>query len=96
MSENEFNPRYIEDMLSLATASANNQIKLTENEEYYISTIHLVIDHSFGVGTPQLYETMVFQQPFDGNDIDMARYETKEDALEGHEKFVNKYITKGQ
>lgn len=96
MSENEFNPRYVEGMLSLATASANNRIKLTENEEYYISTVRLAIDHSFGVGTPQLYETMVFEQPFDGNDIDMARYETKEAALGGHEKLVEKYITIGR
>lgn len=80
------------DMVSLATASCNTRIKRTEGDYFIVSTIRLAVDHSFGAGQPQWYETMVFKQPFDGADIDMERYETKEEALKGHDVFVDKYI----
>ncbi len=34
---------------------------------YYVSTIFLGMDHSFGVGPPVIFETMIFFQPGDWN-----------------------------
>lgn len=53
---------------------------------FKVSTVLLGIDHSFGFGGPPvIFETMVFP----GND--MERYSTKEEALEGHKRMVEKY-----
>ena len=55
---------------------------------YNVSTVLLVIDHSLGFGgKPMIFETMVF-----GKDADDAdRYSTKEQALEGHRRMVEKW-----
>lgn len=52
-----------------------------------ISTVFLGIDHSFGVGPPLIFETMVF-----GGDLDqeMDRYSTWKEAVNGHKKMVRK------
>ena len=52
-----------------------------------VSTIFLGIDHSFGEGTPLLFETRVFGGEHDG---DMDRYSTREQAEDGHIKMLNK------
>jgi len=50
------------------------------------------------LGTPGDYETMVFAGNKDGVtdwlEQDFARYDTKEDALKGHSKIVEKWIEK--
>ena len=46
-----------------------------------ISTVFLGLDHSFGCGPPQLYETLVSGGEHDGM---MRRYATREDAQAGH------------
>lgn len=50
-----------------------------------VSTIFLGIDHGWGEGPPQLFETMVFGGPHDG---DQERYASWEEAAEGHARIV--------
>ena len=51
-----------------------------------VSTVWLGIDHSFGGGTPILFETMVFD-PL-GESVESRRYCTEAEALEGHAQAV--------
>lgn len=52
-----------------------------------VSTIFLAFDHSFGVGLPVLWETMVFGGEFDG---EMERYSSYADAVKGHAVMATK------
>lgn len=52
-----------------------------------ISTIFLGLDHQNGNGPPLLFETMIFEGPFDG---DCFRWSTWEEAEAGHELAVKK------
>jgi len=59
---------------------------------YYVSTVLLGIDHSFGSGPPIIFETMVFRSDLDsGQDIAMDRYATLEQAREGHAFMVMRF-----
>lgn len=64
----------------------------TQVGPYWISTVWLGIDHSFGSGPPVIFETMVFATSEDmeslGPDLDMERYCTEEQARVGHEAMV--------
>ena len=70
----------------------NNRFDLkTEVNGNLISTVDLGIDHSFGIGEPLYYETMVFAK--NGKDIifdDLycERYSTEKEAIEGHKKAI--------
>ena len=56
-----------------------------------VSTVWLGLDHSFGIGKkPLIFETMVFAFSF-GGEVDVERYSSREDAIEGHKKFIEKY-----
>lgn len=59
----------------------------------FISTVWLGIDmnHVFGNGKPLIFETMVFPERGNYSELDMERYSTEEEALEGHQKMVEKY-----
>lgn len=58
---------------------------------YDVSTVCLVIDHSFAFGgRPMIFETMVFGPDSE----DMERYSTKAEALEGHQRMVEKWRSK--
>lgn len=61
------------------------------NETYIgdmrVSTVFMSLDHEWGDGPPILFETMVFGGPLDQA---QERYSTKQEAIEGHEKWVNK------
>ena len=50
-----------------------------------VSTVHLVIDHSWGEGPPLIFETMIF-----GGDHEQEcwRYSTEEQAQAGHDAVV--------
>jgi hypothetical protein len=50
-----------------------------------VSTVHLVLDHSFGDGPPLIFETMVFGGD---HDQDCWRYSTEEQARAGHAAAV--------
>lgn len=50
-----------------------------------VSTVFLGLDHSFGDGTPLLFETMIFGGPHDQY---QDRYSTWEEAEAGHAKAL--------
>ncbi len=51
-----------------------------------VSTVFLVLDHSFGDdGPPVLWETMTFGGP---EDLECRRYRSREDAVAGHDEEV--------
>lgn len=56
-----------------------------------VSTVWLGLDHSFGIGPPLIFETMVFGLP-DGEEV-QERYSTEVEALAGHEAMCAKYAT---
>ena len=69
------------------------RVDLTEDENYQVSTVFLVMDHSFGIidGPPLVFETMVF--PLGSlNEQEMERYSTWEEAKEGHRKICEKWL----
>jgi hypothetical protein len=64
----------------------NRQVARTELPgDITISTVFLGIDHSFGGGEPQLFETMIFGGPLDQT---QDRYATRQAAVNGHEYYV--------
>lgn len=52
--------------------------------EFWVSTVFLGLDHSYGKGPPILWETMVFGGSM--RDEYMERYTSEQEALEGHER----------
>lgn len=75
----------------------NNRFDLkTKVGKYTVSTVDLGIDHSFGIGKPLYYETMIFKN-IDGDvhSLDyQVRYSTEEEARIGHQKAIE-YIKSG-
>jgi hypothetical protein len=67
--------------------SADRCVKKTKVNDIDVSTVFLGLDHSFGVGEPLLFETLVFGGSLDG---EMDRYSTWEAAEIGHNKMVEK------
>ncbi len=65
--------------------------KTTLDDGTWISTVFLGLDHNFGVGEPLLFETMAFKDGDSGEDRDMERYSTYDEAEQGHEKMVKKW-----
>ncbi len=63
----------------------NRVLKQTQVGEVRVSTVFLGLDHSFGQGSPVLWETMVF-----GGDRDqeMHRYSSKKEAIKHHDELV--------
>jgi hypothetical protein len=81
--------------------TADRHVAKTKLGIYWISTVFMGLDHSFGSGGPPvLWETMVFGEmvysEFSGREIRdtvdrdgyFARYSSKEAALLGHEMIV--------
>ena len=58
-------------------------VKQTREGDIFVSTVHLVIDHSWGDGPPIIFETMIF-----GGWKDQAqwRYATETEARLGHRR----------
>jgi hypothetical protein len=63
----------------------SRRVAHTEIGDIHVSTVFLGLGHSFGGGTPILFETMIF-----GGEHDQyqERYETLEEAMHGHERAV--------
>jgi hypothetical protein len=59
-----------------------------------VSTVFLSLNHNIGNGRPLIFETMVFPGENSFSEIDMDRYSSKEEAIAGHKKMVEKYSTK--
>lgn len=57
----------------------------------WVSTVWLGIDHNYGEGEPEIFETMVFPQTKDLDEDDCARYSTLEQAIEGHKSMCDKW-----
>lgn len=64
------------------------QDKITiDNDEYFISTVDLGMNHSFIEGLELFYETMIFKNG-DYSGIYQNRYETREQALYNHKLII--------
>jgi len=63
----------------------SRRVARDEIGEVAISTVLLGLDHSYGIGPPLIFETMIF-----GAELDQEqwRYATKAEALEGHARAV--------
>ena len=57
----------------------------------FVSTVFLGLDHNFGIGKPLLFETMVFSNTKDLDELDMNRYSTYKEAEKGHKLMVEKW-----
>ena len=76
----------------------NNRFDLkTKVNGYIVSTVDLGIDHSFGIGKPLYYETMIFKE-IDGHIVGstgyQVRYSTEKEAKIGHKKAIE-YVESG-
>lgn len=60
----------------------------TPDKKYWVSTVWLGLDYNYGEGPPLIFETMVFK---DGEERELERYSTQEEALRGHKKLLKKY-----
>ncbi len=66
--------------------NADRQVVRTELPgDVVVSTVFLGLDHSFGRGEPQLFETMIFGGPLDET---QDRYATRQAAMNGHAHYV--------
>ncbi len=62
--------------------NTRRRVARTIGEDAYVTTIFLGVNHSFFKReTPQLFETMVFQ---DNGILESSRYATWDEALQGH------------
>lgn len=60
---------------------ANRVVNKTKFGDTEVSTVFLGLDHRYGDGPPQIFETLVFGGPMDG---DMERCSTYEEAEAMH------------
>lgn len=68
------------------THNVDRVVQRTElSDGVVVSTVFLGLDHSFGHGEPQLYETMIFGGPLDET---QDRYATRQAAINGHTHYV--------
>ena len=67
--------------------AADRHVDRTMVGDIKVSTVFLGLDHSFGGGEPQLFETMIFGGKLDG---EMWRYSTWEQAEKGHQEAVGR------
>ena len=57
---------------------------------FWVSTVWIGLDHPFWENQPPLiFETMVFSR--NKSDLDMERYTTEKQAINGHRKMVKKW-----
>jgi hypothetical protein len=57
----------------------------------HVSTVFLCLDHNWGDGPPILFESMLFGAEGYSEEQDMDRYETWDEAYEGHRRMVEKH-----
>ncbi len=70
----------------------DRRVDLTEDKDYSVSTVFLVMDHSFGYGSsPLVFETMVFLLN-SREEQEMERYSTWKEAKEGHRRMCEKWL----
>jgi hypothetical protein len=66
----------------------NKRVAETDVEDFWVSTVWLGLDHSYGDGPPLIFETMVF--PKDGPMLERycERYPSEDAARAGHDRAV--------
>lgn len=64
---------------------------MQNGKEYFISTVDLGLDHSFGEGKPLYFETMIFEKD-SSHDLYCDRYETREEASKKHKELVERIL----
>lgn len=81
------NPVAAPDLLTWAAwcENADRHVAKDVVGDVLVSTVFLALDHSWGDGPPQLYETMIFGGQHDEY---QERYATKEAALAGHDSAL--------
>jgi len=70
----------------------HNQVAWAEVGEVKVSTVFLGLDYGLG-GSPLWFETLVFGGTLDR---EIERYETLEEAMEGHERMVARVKGSGE
>ena len=63
-------------------------------DKKWVSTVWLGLDHRLGGDEdkePLIFETMVFTKKGSGDEIDVERYATEDEAKAGHKVLFNKY-----
>ncbi len=66
---------------------------------YFVSTVWLGLDQSFSFlepHAPLIFETMVFSKKGKYSELDMDRYATEKEALQGHITMVKKWSKKNR
>ena len=78
-----------------ATLESDRRIaEITLPDGKWVSTVWIGLNHRFGVGPPLIFETMVFPSSDDFGELDMERYATESEAIEGHNQMVDKWSRK--
>lgn len=65
------------------------RVARTGNDDHFVSTVFLGMDHGFGDGPPLIFETMAF---LDGNEEDMTRSSTWAEAEQQHRDMCIKVL----
>ena len=80
-------PVEVDDLMEWAdeVENTNHCVQRDEIDGVTVSTVFLTLDHSFGQGSPLLFETMIFGGFHDGY---QERYTTWDEAVEGHQKAL--------
>lgn len=85
-----------DDMKAWASIFERNKRRVAETTvgPYWISTMFIGLDMRYGsaLAAPLVFETMVFKG--DASDLDCERYATWDEAVAGHERWVEVYQTK--
>src|SRR5437773_12310208 len=83
------------DILEWAADFENKELKRVAETRLWwggwLSTVWLGLNHNFSFsGAPLIFETMLFM-PNSFNEIDMERYSTEAQAIEGHNRMYKKW-----
>ena len=81
------------------SAGEKRRVAITVVRDVTVSTVFLGLDHSFGMGEPLIYETMVFENKISEEEgrkfrktVDedglFNRYTTREEAVKGHNDII--------
>lgn len=81
----------VEDWALWMSTNPNTRIAKTEGDGYIVSTVFIGLDHNYGGGPPEIFETMVFKQG-EATNLDCERCGTYKQALKNHEYYVKQYI----
>ena len=85
------NPIGMDDWLKISTPQYKRVAWTELSNGIIVSTVWLGLDHNWGEGPPHIFETMLFPNASNYEEIAMERYSTEQAALEGHERLVAEY-----